>query len=56
MGHTVKATEIVLVITTLGGVVFGAIERMEKYEQAKNHNHVVAEIAEAAQASGEQAR
>ena len=51
-----KATEIVLVITTLGGVIFGAIERMEKYEQAKNNTRVVAEIAEAAQASGEKLR
>jgi hypothetical protein len=48
-----KSTEIVLIITTLGGVLFGVIERMEKYEQAKHHNEVVAEIAGAAQASGE---
>jgi hypothetical protein len=48
-----KSTEIVLVITTLGGVLFGAMERWEKVEQAKHHSHVVAEIAEAAQASGE---
>lgn len=49
----VKATDIALVVTTIGGVIFGAIERMEKYEQAKSCSYVIAEIAEAAQASGE---
>jgi hypothetical protein len=51
-----KVTEIVLIITTIGGVLFGVIERMEKYEQAKSNSKVVAEIAEAAQASGEMLR
>jgi hypothetical protein len=55
-GERVKPTEIVLVITAIGGVVFGALERWERIEQIKAHNYVVAEIAGAAQASGEAAR
>jgi hypothetical protein len=44
------------IITILGSILFGVLERWEKIEQAKNHNHVVAEIAQAAQASGERLR
>lgn len=51
-----KATEIVLIISTAGGVIWGSIERLEKYEAAKSHNRAVAEIATAAQASGEAVR
>jgi hypothetical protein len=51
-----KVTDIVLVITAVGGVVFGALERWERIEQIKAHNYVVAEIAGAAQKSGEAAR
>jgi hypothetical protein len=47
-----KPTDIVLIITAIGAVLFGALERWEKIEQAQIHNHSVAEIAEAAQASG----
>jgi hypothetical protein len=49
----VKPTDIVLIITAIGAVMFGVLERWEKIEQAQLHNHAVAEIAEAAQASGE---
>ena len=48
-----KATDIVLIITTIGAVVFGTLERIERIEAAKHNYKVVAEIAEAAQASGE---
>jgi hypothetical protein len=51
-----KVTDIVLVITAVGGVVFGALVRWERIEQIKAHNYVVAEIASAAQTSGEAAR
>jgi hypothetical protein len=52
-GKRVKPTDIVLIITAIGAVLFGVLERIEKIEQAKVHDHVVAEIASAAQATGE---
>jgi hypothetical protein len=51
-----KPTDIVLIITAIGAVLFGVLERWEKIEQAQLHNYVVAEIAGAAQVSGEAAR
>ena len=51
-----KISEIILIITTIGGILFGVMERWEKIEQAKNHDHVVSEIAEAAQTTAEMMR
>ena len=55
-GHEMKISEIILIITTIGGILFGVMERWEKIEQAKNHDHVVSEIAEAAQTTAEMMR
>jgi hypothetical protein len=49
----VKPTDIVLIITAIGAVLFGVLERWEKIEQAQANVAVVAEIAGAAQRSGE---
>ena len=51
-----KPTDIVLIITAIGAVIFGALERWERIEQAQHNHKVVAEIAGAAQRSGEAMR